>query len=50
LHYAAGEPQFDNSNDLLEIMDNHVVTHGLIQPTPGKNATNERVAEVASSC
>ena len=44
---AAGEPQIDNSNDLLAIMEKHGVTHGLIQPTPGKNATNERVAEVA---
>ena len=44
---AAGEPQIDNSDDLIAVMKKHGVTHGLIQPTPGKNASNERVAEIA---
>ncbi len=44
---AAGEPQIDNSNDLIAIMEKHGVTHGLIQATPGRNASNERIAEAA---
>jgi predicted TIM-barrel fold metal-dependent hydrolase len=44
---AASEPQIDNSDDLIAVMKKHGVTHGLIQPTPGRNASNERVAQVA---
>ena len=44
---AAGKPQVDNSVSLLEAMDLHGVSHGIIQPTPGKNASNQRVADIA---
>ena len=44
---AAGEPQVDNSEALIAVMDTHGVTHGLIQPTPGRNASNARIAETA---
>ena len=44
---AASEPQIDNSDDLIAVMKKHGVTHGLIQPTPGRNASNERVAQIA---
>ena len=45
---AAAQPQIDNSDDLVAVMDQKGVTHGLIQPTPGNNADNRRIAEVAS--
>ncbi len=44
---AAGEPQIDNSNDLIAAMDKNGVTHAIIQPTPGKDASNQLVAEAA---
>ena len=44
---AASEPQIDNSDDLIAVMKKHGVTQALIQPTPGRNASNERVAQIA---
>ncbi|MEH6568831.1 MAG: twin-arginine translocation signal domain-containing protein, partial [Halioglobus sp.] len=44
---AASQAQADNSDSLIATMDKNGVTHGIIQPTPGNNATNERIAEVA---
>ncbi len=44
---AASQSQVDNSDDLIAVMDKNGVTHALIQPTPGKNADNQRIAEAA---
>ncbi len=44
---AASQSQVDNSDDLIAVMDKKGVTHALIQPTPGKNADNQRIAEAA---
>ena len=42
---AASQSQVDNSDDLIANMDEHGVTHAIIQATPGKNASNQRIAE-----
>lgn len=44
---AAAEPQEDNSDDLIAKMDEYGVTHALIQATPGRNASNQRIADAA---
>ena len=44
---AASQSQVDNSDDLIAIMDKHGVTHALIQATPGKDASNQLVADAA---
>ena len=44
---AASQSQVDNSEDLIATMDKHGVTHALIQATPGRDASNQLVAEVA---
>ncbi len=44
---AASQSQVDNSEDLLATMDKHGVTHALIQATPGRDASNQLVAEAA---
>jgi predicted TIM-barrel fold metal-dependent hydrolase len=44
---AASQSQVDNSDDLIAAMDKHGVTHALIQPTPGKDASNQLVANAA---
>lgn len=41
------EPQVDNSDILLAQMDQHGVTHALIQPSPGRGSTNQLIADVA---
>ena len=40
------DEQIDNSDILLEIMDENGVTHAIIQATPGKDASNKRVADM----
>jgi hypothetical protein len=40
------EPQIDNSDRLIKVMDDYGVTHGVIQPTPG-NTSNDLVALIA---
>ena len=44
---AASQSQVDNSEDLIARMDEHGVTHAIIQATPGKDASNQLVAEAA---
>ena len=44
---AASEPQEDNSDDLIAKMDEYGVTHALIQATPGRNASNQMIADAA---
>jgi len=44
---AASEPQEDNSDDLIAKMDEYGVTHALIQATPGRNASNQMIANAA---
>ena len=44
---AASQPQVDNSEDLIAAMDKNGVTHAIIQATPGKDASNQLVAEAA---
>ena len=44
---AASEPQEDNSEDLIAAMDKAGVTHALIQATPGRNASNQMIADAA---
>jgi len=44
---AASEPQEDNSDDLIAKMDEYGVTHALIQVTPGRNASNQMIADAA---
>lgn len=44
---AASQSQVDNSVDLIAAMDAYGVTHALIQATPGKDASNELVADAA---
>jgi len=44
---AASQSQVDNSDDLIAAMDKNGVTHALIQPTPGKDASNQLVADAA---
>lgn len=44
---AASQSQEDNSADLIAVMDKHDVSHALIQATPGKDASNQLVADAA---
>jgi hypothetical protein len=44
---AASEPQEDNSEDLIATMDKYDFTHALIQATPGRNASNQMIADAA---
>jgi len=44
---AASEPQEDNSDDLIAKMDKYGVTHAFIQATPGRNASNQMIADAA---
>ncbi len=44
---AASQPQEDNSDDLIAKMDEYGVTHALIQATPGRNASNQMIADAA---
>ena len=44
---AASQSQVDNSDDLIATMDEYGVTHAFIQATPGKDASNQLVAEAA---
>ncbi len=44
---AASQSQVDNSDDLIAAMDEAGVTHALIQPTPGRDASNQLVADAA---
>jgi hypothetical protein len=44
---AASQSQVDNSEDLIATLDKHGITHAFIQPTPGKNANNQRIADAA---
>ncbi len=48
-HFAAvvSQKQVDNSDVLIEKMDENGVTHAIIQPTPGNDASNQRLAEMA---
>ena len=41
------QPMVDNSDVLLAKMDEYGVTHALIQTSPGRDASNQRVAEAA---
>ena len=40
------EEQIDNSDVLLKIMEENGVTHAIIQATPGKDASNKRIADM----
>ncbi len=44
---AASEPQEENSDDLIAKMDEYGVTHALIQASPGRNASNQMMADAA---
>ena len=44
---AASQSQVDNSDDLIAAMDEAGVTHAFIQPTPGKDASNQLVSNAA---
>ena len=44
---AASQSQVDNSDDLIATMNEHGVTHAFVQATPGKDASNQLVAEAA---
>ena len=44
---AASQSQVDNSNDLVATMNEHGVTHALIQATPGRDASNQMIADAA---
>lgn len=44
---AASQSQVDNSDDLIAAMDKAGVTHAFIQPTPGKDASNQLVSDAA---
>ncbi len=44
---AASQSQVDNSDDLIAAMDKNGATHALFQATPGKDASNQLVAEAA---
>ncbi len=44
---AASQSQVDNSEDLIATMDKYGVTHALIQATPGRDASNQLVADAA---
>ncbi len=44
---AASQSQVDNSDDLIATMDEYGVTHALIQATPGKDASNQMIADAA---
>ncbi len=39
--------QVDNSDSLIKKMDENGVTHAIVQITPGRGATNKRIAEMA---
>jgi len=41
------EDQIDNTDALIKTMDEHGVTHALIQSAPGRDATNKKVADMA---
>ena len=41
------QEQVDNSDHLVKTMDDHGVTHAVIQMTPGSGATNQRVSDMA---
>lgn len=42
------QEQVDNSDLLIKTMDDHGVTHALIQMTPGMGASNQKVSDMAS--
>ena len=44
---AMGEAQVDNSDLLIEKMDEKGVTHALLQTTPGAGGTNKAIADMA---
>jgi predicted TIM-barrel fold metal-dependent hydrolase len=44
---VVSQEQVDNSDLLIKTMDEHGVTHAIIQLTPGNDAKNERTAEMA---
>lgn len=48
-HFAevVSQEQIDNSDVLIKKMDENGVTHAIIQPTPGNDASNKRLADMA---
>ncbi len=49
VHFAEvmSQEQIDNSDLLIKTMDDHGVTHALIQMTPGMGASNQLVSDMA---
>lgn len=43
---AMAQEQTDNSDALIKTMDEHGVTHAVLQTAPGVGATNERIADM----
>ena len=41
------DEQIDNSDLLVKVMEENGVTHAIIQATPGRDASNQRVADIA---